>query len=117
VSCICGQAGVDGHLGVCGGLRLGQASGRILDVGASMETGWSLRAATWTRRLVRRGRRSPEPLLPQVTARLKDDEQSPCWRLVAAGGHQKGWEAEGLLLLLPLAGLRTAGEPRRLPTT
>jgi hypothetical protein len=79
---------------------------RILDVGTSMETGWSLRAATWTRRLVRRGRRGPEPLLPQVTARLKEDERSPCWHLVAAGGHQKCWEAEGLLLLLPLAGLR-----------
>jgi len=65
-----------------------------------------LRAATWTRRLVRRGRRGPEPLLPQVTARLKDDEQSHlagAWLRQAAIRIR---EAEGLLLLLPLAGLR-----------
>jgi hypothetical protein len=97
VSCICGQAGVNGHPGICGGLRLGMPVRPHTARRPPAWMGWSLRAAPGTRRLVRRGWRGPEPLLWQATARLKDDE-----RLVVpvrsrpagggkAGGRGSGW--------------------------
>ena len=77
-----------------------------------------MRAATWTRRLVRRGRRGPEPLLPQVTARIKDDEQS---HLAGVWLRQAAIRSVGRLkacfFCYRWRDCGTAGEPRRLPTT
>jgi hypothetical protein len=65
-----GQAGVDGHAGVCGGLRPGRVSGRRPHTGHQRGHGRSLRQPPQTCNSCGRSRTRSGPLLSQATAVL-----------------------------------------------